>query len=94
MNVLKIGPLPWIPDKAWQGFWLFCQVSRTGRVRAPPLAFWANERISRNADQAGGSAIERGFSDQLAQQCESFIQSPAKKPRKASAALHSPRHFS
>ena len=58
-------------------------MSRTGRVRAPPLAFWANERISRNADQEGGSAIERGFSDQLAQQCESFVQSPGKKPKKA-----------
>ncbi len=67
-----------------------CQVSRTGRVRAPPLAFWANERISRNADQAGGRAIERGFSDQLAQQCESFVQSPAKKPKKASAGLSCP----
>ena len=65
------------------------QVSRAGRVRAPPLAFWANERISRNADPSGGSAIERGFSDRLAQQCESFVQSPSgKKPKKASLAFY------
>lgn len=54
-------------------------------MRVPPLAFWANERISRNATQTGGSAIEQGFSDQLAQACQSFTHSsPARKPKKVS----------
>ncbi|BDA40698.1 hypothetical protein COCOBI_01-3510 [Coccomyxa sp. Obi] len=50
------------------------QVSRTGRVRVKPLAFWANQRLSRDT-----LAIDQGFSDQLAQQCHSF--SPHARPK-------------
>lgn len=52
---------------------VLCQVSRTGRVRTKPLAFWANQRLSRET-----GTIDQGFSDQLAQQCQSFTQQKAK----------------
>ncbi len=52
----------------------FVQVSRTGRVRVKPLAFWANQRLSRDA-----LAIDQGFSDQLARQCRgASLHSPPK----------------
>ena len=63
--------------------WHILQCGRVARVRVPPLAFWANERISRNAHQTGGFAIEQGFSDQLAHACHGLTQaSPAKKAKK------------
>ena len=61
------------------------QFGRPTRVRMPPLAFWANERIrvSRDAHQAGSFQVEKGFSDQLAQSCHGLSQaSPAKKAKK------------
>ena len=50
---------------------LYQQVSRTGRVRCPPLAFWANQRLCRT-----GNAIELGFSDTIAQACQGEPERP------------------
>ncbi|KAK9916912.1 hypothetical protein WJX75_008716 [Coccomyxa subellipsoidea] len=61
------------------------QVSRTGRVRVKPLAFWANQRLSRDA-----LAIDQGFSDQLAQQCHSFVQQPRQRLAAPSPAKAQP----
>lgn len=68
------------------------QVSRTGRVRVKPLAFWANQRLSRDA-----LAIDQGFSDQLAQQCRGASQHvrpktlPVKgQPKSADKIHHKP----
>jgi CRISPR/Cas system Type II protein with McrA/HNH and RuvC-like nuclease domain len=61
------------------------QVSRSGRIRVPPLAFWANQRLCRDA-----YAIDNGFSDQIAQACQSFTQqSPvSKEPSSKKGAAH------
>ena len=62
---------------------VFLQSGRATRLRVPPLAFWANERISRTTHQTGGFAVEQGFSDQLAQACHGLAPaSPAKKAKK------------
>ncbi|KAK9794041.1 hypothetical protein WJX73_010445 [Symbiochloris irregularis] len=39
------------------------QVSRSGRVRVPPVAFWANQRVQR--DPQTGELTISGFADQL-----------------------------
>ena len=52
------------------------QVSRTGRIRCKPLAFWANERMSRQ-----GPAIERGFADTLTAACKGEPERPFLAPK-------------
>ena len=41
------------------------QVSRTGRVRVPPIAFWANQSLKRDPRTGGIYAIDPGFVDQI-----------------------------
>ena len=41
------------------------QVTRRGRIRVPPLAFWANQSL-RQDSKHGAYAIDSGFPDQLA----------------------------
>lgn len=54
-------------------------------MRVKPLAFWANQRLSRDA-----LAIDQGFSDQLAQQCHSFVQQPRQRLAAPSPAKAQP----
>ena len=63
--------------------WHVLQFARATRVRVPPLAFWANERINH---QSQGFQVEQGFSDQLAHACHGLAQaSPAKKAKKVTS---------
>ena len=61
-----------------------CQVSRTGRVRAPPVAFWANQSL-RVDPKSGTLHIHNEFEDQLV-----FVGQSSKTAQRPAAAHREP----